>query len=266
MSMKLIELGGFDTVPAISTGNLREDNIANAKLYQRLLKNGENTGLYPVFVKKNYEFDYFWLRLSDRGVKDRETYQKAVSRMLEDVNWKCFEVWQGRMLYDYKLDCCVSTRDYEEYMEDLIPPVSDEYNSLFDNAKEIESFGLHDEEEMDTKYAETFIHFEDYVVVLLPIRKPWEALAWFPMGSINSCPSPSCQIALAKGLYEKYGARIMFIGLDRLTYYLEKPLLKKYETEAAAKTLIIADGDLYPDYEETVKGIIGRHTWQFWWD
>ena len=58
----------------------------------------------------------------------------------------------------------------------------------------------------------------------------------------------------------------MFIVLGRLTYYLEKPLLKKYETEAAAKTLIIADGDLYPDYEETVKGIIGRHTWQFWWD
>lgn len=133
MSMKLIELGGFDTVPAIRKGNLREDNIANAKLYQRLLKNVENTGIYPVFVKKNYGFDYFWLRLSDRGVKDRETYQKAVSRMLEDVNWKCFEVWRGRMLYDYKLDCCVSTRDYEEYMEDLIPPVSDEYKEKLGN-------------------------------------------------------------------------------------------------------------------------------------
>jgi hypothetical protein len=266
MSKKLIELGGFDTIPAISTGNLREDNIANAGLYRQLLKDGEKTGLYPVFVKKDYEFDYFWLRLNDRGVKDTDTYQKAVSKMLESVNRRCFEVWQGRMLYNYMLDCCESTKDYEEYMEDLIPPSSDEYNSLFENAKEIVSFGLHDEEEMDTKYAETFIHFEDYVVTLLPIRYPWEALAWFPMGSFNWCPAPECQIALAKELYEKYEARIMFIGLDRLTYYLEKPLLKKNEIEAAAKALIIADGDLYPDYEETAAAIIGRHSWQFWWD
>lgn len=266
MSMKLIKLGGYDTVPAISTGNLREDNVANARLYQQLLKDGEKTGLYPVFVKKNYEFDYFWLRLNDRGVKDAEIYQNSVSRLLENANRRCFEVWQGRMLYDYKLDFCENTKDFEECMEELVPPTSDEYNSLFENAVEIESFGLHDEEEMDTKYAETFIHFEDYTVALLPLKYPWEALAWFPMGSFNWCPSPACQIALAKELYEKYEARIMFIGLDRLTYYLEKPLLEKDKVESAARTLIIADGDLYPDYEETVEAIIGRHTWQFWWD
>ncbi|WP_022765272.1 DUF4253 domain-containing protein [Butyrivibrio sp. XPD2006] len=266
MSKKLIELGGFDTIPAISTGNLREDNIANAGLYRQLLKDGEKTGLYPFFVKKDYEFDYFWLRLSDRGVKDSETYRKSAAWLLEKVNRRCFEVWQGRMLYDYKLDCCENTKDYEEYMEDLILPVSDKYNRLFDNPREISDFGLFDAYEMNPAYAQKFIHFEDYIIVLLPITNPWEALAYFPMGSFNSCPSPECQIALAKELYDKYRARIMFIGLDRLTYYLEKPLLKRDELEAAAKTLIIADDDCYPDYELTVKEIIGKHTWQLWWD
>lgn len=266
MSKKLIELGGFETLPAVSTGNLRDDNIANARLYQQFIKDGEKTGLYPVFVKKSYEFDYFWLRLSDRGVKDLETYRKSAAQLLEKVNRRCFEVWQGRMLYDYKLDCCENTKDYEEYMEDLILPVSDEYNRLFDNPREISDFGLFDANEMNPAYAQKFIHFEDYIIVLLPITNPWEALAYFPMGSFNSCPSPECQIALAKEFYEKYRARIMFIGMDRLTYYLEKPLLKRDELEAAAKTLIIADDDSYPDYELTIKEIIGKHTWQLWWD
>ena len=95
------------------------------------------------------------------------------------------------------------------------------------------------------------------------MNKLWHGFQW---GEFSWCPSPECQIALAKELYEEYGARIMFTGLDRLTYYLEKPLLKKYETETAAKTLIIADGDLYPNYEETVEAILGRHIWQLWWD
>lgn len=266
MSMKLIELGGFETVPAISTGNLVEDNISNAKLFKKLLQDGEKTGFYPVFVKKNYEFDYFWLRLNDSGVDSTESYGKKVSKMLERADSQCFEVWQGRTLYNYWLDGCDSSEDYKGYMGDLIPPTSDEYNNIFQNAEETEYFGLYDEEEIVTKYAENFIHFEDYVIVLLPIKNSWEALAWFPMGDFNWCPEPEYQIALAKELFQKYGARIMFIGMDRLTFYLEKPLMNKDELEAAAKTLIIADNDNYSDYEVTIKDIMGKHSWQLWWD
>ncbi|MCR4635299.1 MAG: hypothetical protein K5754_03630 [Butyrivibrio sp.] len=82
MSMKLIELGRLDTVSAISTGNLCEDNISNAKLYRQLLQDFEKPGHYPVFVKRNYEFDYFWLRLSDKRVDSTESYIKKVSQML----------------------------------------------------------------------------------------------------------------------------------------------------------------------------------------
>ena len=266
MSKKLIELGGFDYIPAINTGNIPKDNIANAELYKKLLTEYETTGLCPVFLRKNYEFDYFWLRLNEGDVESKEKYEESVNWMLHTVNYNCFDVWLGRMLYNYKLDCCETQKDYEEYLEDLNSPKSDEYNHLFDHLRVKESFGLFDEVEVESEYAEKFINFDNLLIALLPIKNPWEALAWFPMGSFNWCPSPKCQIALAKELYEKYGARIMFIGMDSLIYYLENPLIGKGDIESAARTLIIADGDVFSDYEVATEIIAGSHVWRLWWD
>jgi hypothetical protein len=86
------------------------------------------------------------------------------------------------------------------------------------------------------------------------------------MGGFNWCPDEVHQIALAKGLYENFGARIMSIEWGTLEYYIPQPLKNKKEVEKAAEILIIADDDLYQDYYVAVDKIRGSHTWVMWWD
>ena len=265
MSEKLIDLMGFSTVPAISTGNLVKDNIANAKLYEKLLN--ENKELYPVFVHKDYDLDYLWLTLGwGKEGEPKEAYEDTVKWVIKKVEFCCFDVWLGRILYNYSLDCYKDPNDVHGYFNKLIPPASAEYLQIFENAKELKDCGLFHEDEVEAKHADMWIRFDDYIIALLPINNPWEALAWFPMGRFNNCPAPEYQIALARELYESFGARVMLIGKDRLTYYLDKPLYSREEICKASRTLIIADGDIFPNYMDAVNQTIGRHTWQLWWD
>ncbi len=263
--MKLSVENVFECIPAIYYGNLQEDNKENLRLYRKLVKESENTGFCPVLIKKDHEFDYLE-RLSDHRIESKDDYKKDIDWRLYRANHCCFDVWLGRMLYDYKLDWCATKEDVEVCLKELEPPLSNEYKCLYQNAEEKEVFGIFDEDEVNSKYGQERLCFDNYVFALLPITNPWEALAWFPMGGFNWCPSAYCQIALAKELYEKYEARIMYIGVDRLIYYLEKPLMDKVDIESAARTLIIADGDIYCDYEEAAKNILGSHTWTLWWD
>ena len=119
---------------------------------------------------------------------------------------------------------------------------------------------------MTHEYAAKYFQFEKLEFALVSANNPWEVLGWFPIGKFNWCPDPKCQIALAKELFQKFGARVMYIGRDRMTYYLEKPLMTKADVESASKILMIADGDLYTDYPSTAESILGFHTWQLWWD
>lgn len=86
------------------------------------------------------------------------------------------------------------------------------------------------------------------------------------MGGFNWCPDVLHQIALAKGLYEQFGARIMYIDFSALEYYIPEPIAEKEDVERAAKILMVADNDVYMEFEYTVDEIIGNHSWIMWWD
>lgn len=267
MVRKLTDLLGIKCIPAISTGNLSEDNLANARLYVKLLDEYESRGIYPVLVNKEMDNEWFRLCMGHTKVNyNKEKYQKDVEWTIEQAEFSCFEVWLGRFLYDYRLDCFKDKKEVEEYLEKLVPPVSEEYESIFANAFDKGKYGVFNINEMNYSYAPEFFHFEDLEFVLLPVKNPWEILGWFPFGRFNACPNPNYHIALAKELYQKFGAKIMYVGKDNMTYYLEKPLMTKADIEYASKILMIADGDLYTDYPSTAESIIGSHTWQLWWD
>lgn len=267
MYKRLTDLLEIKCIPAISTGNLSEDNLANARLYVKLLNEYERQGIYPVLINKEMDNEWFRLSMGHNRVNDtKEQYREDVEWTIKQTEYSCFEVWLGRLLYDYRLDCFKSKEEIDEYLERLIPQVSEEYENIFANATEKEQFGIFDMDEMTYDYAPLFIHFEELEFALLPVKKPWEILGWFPFGRFNACPAPKYHIALAKELYQRFGARVMYVGRDRMTYYLRKPLMAKADIEYASKMLMIADGDLYTDYPSTAEGIIGFHTWQFWWD
>ena len=70
---------------------------------------------------------------------------------------------------------------------------------------------------------EIFYVDEDDVLALIPVRYPWQVIAWLPIGGFNWCPTPEYQTAFAKHMYEAYDAEIMSVHGDVINYYLETP-------------------------------------------
>ncbi len=267
MYQNLVDIMGFETIPAICTGDLKDDNVNNARLYRELLDKYRNNGLHPVLIHKNMDSEDYRIRVGNSNVFDtKEAYQTNVEDILRETNYSCFDVWYGRLIYDYVLDCYKSKEEVQEYFDKLNPPASEGYNSIFATANEKDNYGVFDCDEVTWKGAELFFDFNKYEFVLLPAQNNWEALAWFPFGRFNACPAPQYHVAFAKELSQRYGARIMYIGINRLTYDWENPRGDKAAVEEAVKLLMVADGDVYPRFTETALDIIGTHTWQFWWD
>lgn len=80
------------------------------------------------------------------------------------------------------------------------------------------------------------------------------------MGGFNWCPEPVHQVALAKGLYDLFGARIMYISFTSIEYYIPDPLTAREDVEKASRILIAADNDVYEDYDAShvIIHLIGR--------
>ena len=258
--MYLLDIMDCEYISAIYSGNKEEDNKANAELYLKLVAEGNEKGFCPVLVDKEI---MHYVYAPKYGFSDtKEDYCKITKRLIDLASYDCFSVWYGRLLYNYYLD---GNWDEEgvKYDLDLFNPPSDKkYIDKFINDASVQNFSFC----KDEGYMPYDFSYENHVFVLVPTKEPWEVLAWIPMGGFNFFPNELHQIALAKGLYEQFGARIMYISSVSLEYYVPNPLTKKEDVEKAVKILITADNDVYEEYEVAADRIRGSHNWFMWWD
>lgn len=259
-SKNLLDIMGCPYDPAIFTGDPESDNRANTELYLRLVREGDARGFCPVLLDRDFRtFDYAQ-RYGFTG--SREDYPRVTKRLIELVKDNCFSVWLGRLIYNYFLDC----EDYEDMMgydlSLLDPPDTVKYLKMYDTPAEVKPFILGEPKRFWTAP----FPYQKQVFALVPVKRPWEVLAWIPIGSFNWCPDELHQIALAKGLYEQFGARIIRISSVSLDYYIPEPLTEKEDVERAAKILVAADSDVYQEIEAAVDLIRGSHVWGLWWD
>lgn len=189
-------------------------------------------------------------------------YPKITNLLIELVEDNCFSVWLRRIIYNYYLDCIEYDDEVQNDLELLEPPSDKRYIKMFSSDVEIESFMFG----KDEGYKPYEFTYEKHVFVKVPVEEPWKVLAWIPMGGSNWCPDELHQIALARELYERYGARLMYISSSTLEYYIPEPLTSKDEFEKAARILIEADNDVYEDYEVAARRVLGSHNWIMWWD
>lgn len=248
-------------VSAVFSGDKEADNKANTELYLKLVHEGQEKGFCPVLIDKDI---MHYMNGSKYGFSDsKEDYPKVTKRLIELTNENCFSVWMGRIIYNYYLDCDEYEDDVENDLQMLQqPPTDKRYLKKFDRVPTIKDF----EFGKDERYKPYDLTYEDYVFALIPTSNPWEVLAWIPMGGFNWCPDELHQVALAKGLYEQFGARIMYISFSSLEYYVPDALIEKEDVQKASKILIAADSDVYEDYDVAVDRILGSHNWLMWWD
>ena len=122
--------------------------------------------------------------------------------------------------------------------------------------------------------------FEDYgedriqetILFEIPVKNPWEVIAWLPMGGWNECPEASEMMEICRYWYEQYGAIPAVISNDTLEFVVEKAV----EDEEQAWQLAKEHYAFCPDRVDqgTRSGTIGEvadclsksKVWFFWWD
>ena len=203
--MYLLDIMDCEYISAIYSGNKEEDNKANAELYLKLVAEGNEKGFCPVLVDKEI---MHYVYAPKYGFSDtKEDYCKITKRLIDLASYDCFSVWYGRLLYNYYLDGNWDEEGVKYDLDLLNPPSDKKYIDKFINDASVQNFSFC----KDEGYMPYDFSYENHVFVLVPTKEPWEVLAWIPMGGFNFCPDELHQIALAKGLYEQFGARIMYI-------------------------------------------------------
>lgn len=258
--MNLLEMMDCEYVAAVYSGNKEADHKANTEMYLKLVREGEERGFCPVLIEKERMYG---VNSSKYGFTDsKEDYPKTTKRLIEIAEDSCFSVWMGRIIYNNYLDGCTREEDVKDRLAMLNVPKNKDYINRFKHPVKSKAFSF----ELDERYRPWNFTYENHVFALIPTRKPWEALAWIPFGGFNWCPDEVHQIALAKGLYDQFGARIKYIGFSSLEYYIPDALTSREAVQTASKILIAADNDVYEDYEVAADRILGSCNWSMWWD
>ncbi|WP_289301915.1 DUF4253 domain-containing protein [Sporofaciens musculi] len=112
---------------------------------------------------------------------------------------------------------------------------------------------------------------EDTLLLELPVKNPWEIIAYLPMGGWNDCPAPEEMISICKYWYEKYQAVPAAFTSDVLEFYAPAGLNKEDSLEAAKEhyafcTDRIDQGTRTCKVSELAAGLEESNVWYFWWD
>lgn len=108
------------------------------------------------------------------------------------------------------------------------------------------------------------------VLVLIPTRKPWEAIAWFGYGNWNDCPAPWDHVTAHKAWYEAYGAELVAITHDTLEFRATRPPRTRPTAMAWANQQVVYCPDAVLQGTESLRalaeGLIDCRVFGFWWD
>jgi hypothetical protein len=218
--------------------------------YKKALGRGQKDGFVPILVQADNTLAE-WL-----GILEDESYSK------EEV------IGKGKISGKDILE-----ERYAQYVEDY---EEDFGSSSGDNSASEELIGeMEDGEEIN--YLTSFAKFSgegivETILFEIPVKNPWEVIAWMPMGGWNECPEASDMMAVCRYWYEEYGAVPAAFSHDEVEFLLEKPI----EDEEMAWKLAKEHYAFCPDRVDqgTRNGTIGEvadsirmsEVWYFWWD
>lgn len=229
----------------VFTGSSTAQEVEDA--YFRALKEGKKEGYTPVLVPSD-DILAEWL-----GILEDEDYSREkVIASHEDGKaflHKCLEEYTS--YWAKEGDCNVET-----FMEDLIGDTE---------AAEGE----------EINYFTSYINYggegiKEVILFKIPVKNPWEVVAWLPMGGWNACPPAEEMMAVAKYWYEQHGAVIASVTHDTLEFYVEDPVKDGETARELAKEMYSFCTDIVDQgsgsIAELCETIKQSRVWFFWWD
>ena len=127
-----------------------------------------------------------------------------------------------------------------------------------------------------TEFSSCFSYGEGGIVETIlfeiPVKNPWEVIAWVPMGGWNECPAADDMMEVCRHWYTNYGAIPALISSDTLEFMLEKPVSDLDTARKLAREHFAFCNDRV--YQGTETGTIDElaycisksTVWFFWWD
>ena len=102
----------------------------------------------------------------------------------------------------------------------------------------------------------------------VPVKQPWQILAWFPFGGWNACPEAEHLVSVTKHWYEGYGAIPAVIAHGIVEFAVPHPISEEEslplaeEHYAFCTDIVNQVGTI-----NTLADVLRKSTvWFFWWD
>lgn len=175
-----------------------------------------------------------------------------------------------------------SSRAVEEYRQSLLsmPVTGSTIAVIPTGGQELLTPGEADEAAMDeggeiegfTSYWDERTGRTDYILLAeIPVKEPWQAMAWLPMGGWNNCPAPFAMMMTARRWYEEYGAWPAAVSHDILEFAVEQPVPRERCLELAAEQGIFCPERVLTCGEDASLGrlagdLMRSNIWFFIWD
>lgn len=111
----------------------------------------------------------------------------------------------------------------------------------------------------------------DTLLLEIPVKHPWEIVAYLPMGGWNEYPCAEDMIAICKYWYEKYKAVPAAFTHDVMEFYAPHGINGVDSLEAAKEhyafcTDRVDQGTRTYKISELAAGLRESTVWYFWWD
>ncbi len=174
-----------------------------------------------------------------------------------------------------KLRQSILTKADEVYVESFLADRLAEYGELHEGDDITGEFTEHEASHCFYSYYGCEGNKPAPVIILvkIPVKNPWEAAAWLPMGGFNDCPSPAQQVAVFRYWHAKYGAVPTVVTYDNWELELQKPPATPQTAEELAKEHFAFCYDRVmqgAQDRDTIRALAGElihsTTWYFWWD
>ncbi len=235
--------------------------------YYKAFEEGKEKGLWPVilvieetwtaenFIEEYYGDGYDREKLiQECGDNGKELLEEVYNRYIKEY-YDDEEELIGRDTYSGYLDF-----DEDEYYNE-----EEDDDEEYDDDNELNHFCSY------LSYNNEDILISNVLLLEVPVKNPWEIIAWFPFGGWNECPMPEDMIAICKYWYKAYGAVPAVFTSDIIEFYAPDKIKGADSIETAKEhfafcTDRVLQGTMTYTLAELADCIENSTVWYFWWD